>query len=125
MSLPDSRNAAGRVRRAVMRFGLPALLVPIVAAGGWYATRPNPVTVVVAEAEIGRVENTVANTRAGSVSACRRAKLAPPLGGRIDKLAVREGDRVQAGQLLLELWNDHLVARGRVARGQLQTARSH
>jgi HlyD family secretion protein len=69
--------------------------------------------------------NTVANTRAGSVSACRRAKLAPPLGGRIEKLAVREGDRVQAGQLLLELWNDDLLARERVAREQLQTARSH
>ncbi|OGA30728.1 MAG: efflux transporter periplasmic adaptor subunit [Betaproteobacteria bacterium RIFCSPLOWO2_02_FULL_68_150] len=101
------------------------LLVAAAAFAVWQSTRPKPVAVTVAAVAPGRVENTVANTRAGSVAACRRAKLAPPLGGRIDKLAVREGDRVQAGQLLLELWNDDLVARERVAREQLQTARSH
>ena len=107
-----------------MRFSLLALLVAIVAAVLWYATRAKPVTVVVVEADVGRVENTVANTRAGSVSACRRAKLAPPAGGRIEKLNVREGDRVRAGQVLLTLWNDDLTARERVSREQLQTARA-
>jgi HlyD family secretion protein len=106
-----------------------ALLLVLVAAGVaaaiWYATRAKPVTVVVAEADAGRVENTVANTRAGSVTACRRAKLAPPAGGRIEKLNVKEGDRVRAGQVLLSLWNDDLTARERVAREQLQTAKAH
>jgi len=104
------------------------VVVVILAALGfaaWQWTQPKPVAVIVAAVEPGRVENTVANTRAGSVTACRRAKLAPPLGGRIERLAVREGDRVKPGQLLLELWNDDLVARERVAREQLQTARSH
>ena len=64
----------------------------------------------------------MANTRAGSVAACRRAKLAPPAGGRIEKLNVREGDRVRAGQVLLTLWNNDLAARERVSREQLQTA---
>ena len=108
----------------VMRFSLLALLVAIAAAALWYATRAKPVTVVVLEADVGRVENTVANTRAGSVSACRRAKLAPPAAGRIEKLNVREGDRVRAGQVLLTLWNDDLTARERVSREQLQTARA-
>lgn len=107
-----------------MRFSLLVLLVAIVAAALWYATRPKPVTVVVVAADVGRVENTVANTRAGSVSACRRAKLAPPAGGRIEKLNVREGDRVRAGQVLLTLWNDDLTARERVSREQLQTAKA-
>ena len=107
-----------------LRTALSVLVIAAIAAGLWFATRSNPVAVVVAVAEPGRVETTVANTRAGSVSACRRAKLAPPLGGRIEKLAVREGDRVKRGQLLLELWNDDLVARERVSREQLQTARS-
>ncbi len=80
--------------------------------------------VLLAVAETGRVETTVANTRAGSVAACRRAKLATPLGGRIEKLMVREGDRVKAGQLLLELWNDDLVAREGISRDQLESARS-
>ncbi|OGA24928.1 MAG: efflux transporter periplasmic adaptor subunit [Betaproteobacteria bacterium RIFCSPLOWO2_02_FULL_67_19] len=104
---------------------LVVLILAALAYAAWQWSRPKPVAVLVATVDPGRVENTVANTRAGSVSACRRAKLAPPLGGRIDKLAVREGDRVQAGQLLLELWNDDLLARERVAREQLQTARSH
>jgi HlyD family secretion protein len=124
MNPPDIRSEAGRSRRLVTRFLLLALLAAGVAVAIWYATRPKPVMVVVAEADVGRVENTVANTRAGSVAACRRAKLAPPAGGRIEKLNVREGDRVRAGQVLLTLWNDDLTARERVAREQLQTAKA-
>ena len=108
-----------------LRWLLRALVVIVLAAAAvfaWNATRPAPVAALLAAAESGRVETTVANTRAGSVSACRRAKLATPLGGRIEKLAVREGDRVKEGQLLLVLWNDDLVARERVSREQLDSA---
>lgn len=101
-----------------------AALAAALAFGAWQAMRPKPLAVLVAEAGTGRVEATVANTRAGSVSACRRAKLAPPLGGRIEKLTAREGDRVKRGQLLLQLWNDDLAARESVAREQLGAARS-
>jgi HlyD family secretion protein len=107
-----------------LRWLILAALVAALAWGVWQAMRPKPVAVLVAEAGTGRVEATVANTRAGSVAACRRAKLAPPLGGRIEKLTVREGDRVKQGQLLLQLWNDDLAAREAVAREQLGAARS-
>ncbi len=106
------------------RAALLALVIAVVAGAVWYFTRTEPIAVVVAPVTAGRVETTVANTRAGSVMACRRSKLAPPLGGRIDKLTVREGDRVKKGQLLIELWNDDLVARERVSAEQLQTARA-
>jgi HlyD family secretion protein len=106
------------------RAGVLALVAAAVAGAIWYFTRAEPVAVVVAPVASRRVETTVANTRAGSVMACRRSKLAPPLGGRIDKLTVREGDRVKKGQLLIELWNDDLVARERVSGEQLQTARA-
>jgi HlyD family secretion protein len=101
--------------RTVRRIVLAVLILSLVAGVIWWATRPKPIAVVVTAVEVGRVETTVANTRAGSVAACRRAKLAPPLGGRIEKLHVREGDRVKAGQLLVELWNDDLAARERIA----------
>ena len=102
-----------------------ALLVIVLIAGGtWYLTRPKPVTVAVAQADVGRVEQTVANTRAGSVMACRRAKLAPPAGGRIERLNVTEGDRVRPGQVLLTLWSDDVAARERMSREQLQSAKS-
>ncbi len=108
-----------------LRRGLVAAIVIAVLAGlTFFMTRPKPVAVLVAVVEPGRIEATVANTRAGSVEACRRAKLAPPLGGRIDKLLVREGDRVKAGQVLVELWNDDLAARERISVEQLQSARA-
>lgn len=100
------------------------VLVAAVVAGFIQFTRPKPVAVLVAGAEAGRVEMTVANTRAGSVAACRRAKIAPPAAGRIETLPVKKGQRVKAGDLLLELWNDDFAARERVAREQLATARA-
>ena len=63
----------------------------------------------------GMVESSVANTRAGTVKACRRAKLAPPIGGQVARLLVKEGDKVKKGQLLLEIWNDDLVAQVNLA----------
>ncbi|MBI2959078.1 MAG: efflux RND transporter periplasmic adaptor subunit [Betaproteobacteria bacterium] len=124
MNTTGSRNNSGRGRRLALRIFLLLIVAAMAAGAVWYATRPKPVTVALAEVDAGRVEQTVANTRAGSVSACRRAKLAPPMGGRIEKLQVREGDRVRAGQLLLMLWNDDLVARERLSREQMQTARA-
>lgn len=115
-------------RRQSGRFALGLVLVLAALAGlgaaAWHYTRPKPVAVTVAPAGVGRVENTVANTRAGSVMACRRAKLAPPAGGRIEKLNVSEGERVQPGQVLLTLWSDDLAARERMSRQQLQTAKA-
>lgn len=113
------------MKTPALRNILIAVAVLAVLAGLTFAlTRPKPIAVTVAAVETGKVETTVANTRAGSVTACRRAKLAPPLGGRIDKLLVREGDRVKTGQVLVELWNDDLAARERISVEQLQSARS-
>jgi len=110
--------------RLAIKLALALIVVCLLAAGLWYVMRPKPISVAVALADVGRVENTIANTRAGSVMACRRAKLAPPAGGRIEQLKVTEGDRVRAGQVLLTLWNDDLTARERLSREQLQTARA-
>jgi HlyD family secretion protein len=89
---------------------LGALSVAVLAAGIGYVSRPQPLKVGVVAAERGRVTATVSNTRAGTVDACQRAQLAPPLGGQIAGLPVREGDRVSKGAILLELWNQDLRA---------------
>ena len=109
----------------LVKLGIAAVAVAAAVVAVPYFTRAKPIAVIVAAAEAGRVETTVANTRAGSVAACRRAKLAPPAGGRIERLPVKKGQRVKAGELLLELWNDDLAAREHVAREQLATARAH
>lgn len=109
----------------------PARTAPILLATGaalgalvWQARAPEPVPVRLAVAERGPVERTVANTRAGSVRACRRARLSPSTGGQIVRMPVREGDRVEAGALLLELWNRDLAARRELALARLRAARA-
>jgi len=100
------------------------LLAIVGAAAGawWYFTRPEPVEVRVQAAERGLVEQRVANTRAGTVKACRRARLAPSIGGQIATLSVREGARVKTGDLLLELWNRDLEAQVTLAEREADSA---
>lgn len=66
----------------------------------------DPIQLVLQPVSRGLVQATVANTRAGTVMACRRARLSPAIGGRIARLPVKEGNRVRSGQLLLEMWNE-------------------
>ncbi|MBI1282936.1 MAG: efflux RND transporter periplasmic adaptor subunit [Thiobacillus sp.] len=98
------------------------LIVAALVYAGWHFTRPQPPEVELATIERGTVESTVVNTRAGTIKACRRAKLAPAAGGQIVKLWVKEGDRVKAGQPLLELWNRDLTAQRDLAARQLTTS---
>jgi HlyD family secretion protein len=101
------------------------LVVVIVTAGAvlWRLTLPKSIAVVVKDVDRGRVEATIANTRAGSVEACQRTKLSTILGGRIEILAVKEGDKVKKGQLLMKLWNDDQKAQQTLADTQVDQAR--
>jgi HlyD family secretion protein len=82
----------------------------VAVAGALWVGRPKPITVDTAEVTRGKVDEAVTNTRAGTVKACQRAKLAPQSGGQIASLSVRKGDHVEQGQVLLELWNVDLRA---------------
>lgn len=87
-------------------------------------SRPKPVAVTVAEVESGDVLASVANTRAGTVDACNRARLAPPMGGQISRLPFKEGNRVKEGDILLELWNQDQRAQVSQAEREAVAARS-
>lgn len=86
--------------------------------------RPDPIPVTVQTVTKGTVETTVSNTRAGTVTACRRAKLSPSIGGQIAELPIAEGDHVKQGQLLLSLWNDDIAAEAELARRESQAAKA-
>ncbi|MDR3213826.1 MAG: efflux RND transporter periplasmic adaptor subunit [Azoarcus sp.] len=88
----------------------------------WLFTRPKPLDVTVQPVGRGKVEATVINTRAGVVEACQRTKLSTITGGRIDYLGAKEGDRVQAGQVLMRLWQGDLLANQAVAKARLLSA---
>lgn len=86
----------------------------------YYGRQPKPVKVSSARVEKGQVRATVANTRVGTVKACRRAYLAPAAGGQVAKLSVRESDGVKRNQLLLEVWNEDLKAKVELQQAQIK-----
>lgn len=110
--------------KIIIRTLIVVISITIMGYTGWYLSRKPPIEVELATASRGTVEAIVVNTRAGTIKACRRAKLAPAAGGQIVKLLVKEGERVTQGQRLLELWNADLTAQHELATQQVATAMS-
>jgi HlyD family secretion protein len=111
-------------RKTLLRYLLWLAVLVLAAAAVWYFTRSKPIEVELVKVDRGTVEATVSNTRAGTVKACRRAKLSAPSGGQISHLLVKKGQRVKANQVLLELWDKDLQAQEQLAQEQLATART-
>lgn len=105
-------------RRSIAAFTVIAVLL----FAGWYFSRPSAIPVALHTISSGTVVRTVANTRVGTVKACRRSLLAPAIGGEVAVLTVKEGDRVSADQVLLEVWNDDLKAELQLAQARKKTA---
>ncbi len=101
-----------------------SIALAIVALVMWLG-REKPVDVAVKSVDIGTVQETVANTRAGTIEACRRAGISPSIGGQISNLPVKEGDTVEAGQLLMALWNDDVEAQHVLAQSEFEAARAN
>lgn len=96
------------------------------AAWGFvYSRRPQPIEVQIHTIAEGEVNSTVANTRVGTIKACRRAYLAPATGGQVAELHVKESDKVKQGQLLLEVWNQDLKAQVELQKAQIKTSRAN
>jgi HlyD family secretion protein len=100
------------------------VILALIAALVVYIGRPNPVEVVAKAVDIGTVQDTIANTRAGTIKACNRAGIAPQIGGQIASLPVAVGDTVEANQILLELWNEDRVAEVTLAQSEAKSARA-
>ncbi|BAU77303.1 efflux RND transporter periplasmic adaptor subunit [Metapseudomonas furukawaii] len=96
---------------------IPIFICLAALLGFW--VRPEPVPVELVAVERGEVETLVANTRAGTVKACRRAHLSFKSGGQVSELLIHAGQRVQAGDVLMRLRQDDLEARVAEARARL------
>ncbi len=92
-----------RWTRWIRRLVLLGLLAGFVWVARLTLFAPAIVPVTVFTVERGRVEQTVTNSKAGTVESRRRASLSPEMGGRVEVLAARKGDRVRAGQVLMRL----------------------
>lgn len=93
-------------------------VVAVAAVAWWW--RPQPVPIRLAEVGRGDVLVTVVNTRAGTIKSCQRAGLSLPAGGVVAQIAVKAGDRVAQGDLLLTLWSEDI--RADLARALAQQA---
>jgi HlyD family secretion protein len=92
-------------------------IVALLVALRYTVFAPDAVDVRTAAVERGLVEQTVTNTRAGTVKVRRRAELSPQVGGLVVALPHREGDWVEAGELVVALDD-------RAQRAELQSARA-
>lgn len=108
------------MRRWLIRIAVLAVLVAAGFALRATVLRPDPLEVSAVSLSKGRVEETVTNTRAGTVKARRRAQLAPEVGGRVVSIARREGDRVEAGEVLMRLDASVTQAQVSLSRRELQ-----
>jgi HlyD family secretion protein len=90
-----------------------------------WLSRERPVNVIVKMADTGAVQETVANTRAGTIEACRRAGISPSIGGQIASLPVKEGDVVEQGQVLMELWSLDIQAQYELAQSETKAANAN
>ena len=86
--------------------------------------RAEPVPVTVFRAARGPVEDTVTNSKAGTVRTRKRATLSPEIGGRVAELPVREGDRVREGQVLLRIASEDYTARVALQERALEATRA-
>lgn len=120
MTLPQLKKSFFTLKKIAIAVGVLALL--LLAFSLFSGAKPIPVTLQ--KIVLGDVEAAVSNTRAGTVKACRRAKMSPQAGGQIAKLRVKKGERVVAGQVLLELWDDDLHAQENLAQEQLKVSQS-
>ncbi len=86
------------------------------------APEPTPVRLVAVER--GVVEETVTNSRAGTVTARRRAKLSPEIGGQVVAIPHREGEPVTAGAVVLQLDDRSQRAQLDLAGRELEAAQA-
>jgi len=77
--------------------------VVLLATGGWYGLHRGPEPTEVQTAKIGREDLQAKVTANGKVQAQRKVDISATVAGQITHLAVKEGDVVKKGELLLQI----------------------
>lgn len=109
-------EAQSRGSRGLLRWLVPIALILVAVLLRYTVFAPDPIEVRVEAVSRGRVESTVTNSKAGTVAARLRSRIASEVGGRVVEVAHREGARVEAGAVLVRLADA-------TARAQLELAR--
>jgi len=112
---------ASRKTRILIGAGSVVVLAAIV---GYVATRESRKKVAVQTQKVTRRDLTSIVSASGEVKPKRYVNVAANVSGRITKLHVKEGDRVQLGQLLARIDSTRFAADERQSQAAVQSARS-
>jgi len=86
--------------------------------------RAKPVPVTAHRVQMGRVEDTVVNSRAGTVQSRLRSEMSPGIAGLVVEIPARKGTRVSKGDVLLRLDDVEQKAQVQLAMRTLDAARA-
>ncbi len=86
--------------------------------------REQRVPVTVHKVESGRVEDSVVNSRAGTVQSRLRSEISPGIAGLVVEIPARKGARVKKGDILLRLNDREHKAQVELAQRALEAARA-
>ena len=114
---------SGRSRKTVYALVFAALIALVLLLRATVFA-PDPVEVRVAPVLRGTVQATLTNSKAGTVEARRRSRIAAEIGGRVVEIRQREGARVKAGEPLVRLAEESLQAKREQAREGIPVAQA-
>ncbi len=120
----EARIFAGVSRRWAKRLAWAAAILVAGVLLRLTVLRPERVPVTVFRVAAGRVEESVTNSRAGTVKSRRRAELSSEVGGRVAELPARKGSRVRRGDVLMRISDADYRAEVLVEESAVAAARS-
>jgi len=112
------------VRRWARRLLVLAGVILLITVLRLTVFRPAPVAITVYRMQEGRVEDTVVNSRAGTVNSRHRAQMSPGVAGLVREIPVRKGQAVPQGQVLLRLDAGEYQAQVTLASRSLDAAKA-
>ena len=111
-------------KRRGRRLAFSLVFIALVAAGGWWATRPDTGRVIYDTAEVQRGELTVSVIATGTVQPTTRLDLSSELSGTLAEVLVDFNDTVTEGEVLARLDATKLRASVDNAEAQLLASRA-
>ncbi len=112
------------MNRWLKRFLVVAALAAIIVVLRVTVFRPKPVPVTVHQVERGRVEDSVVNSRAGTIKSRLRAQMSPGISGLVTAIPVKKGTPVKRGEVMLRLDDGEVRAQRNLAARSLDAAKA-
>lgn len=114
------RAAAPAVKPSRRRVVLLALVLALAAGGGWYALEQREIAVQVVSPQYGDIASTVSSM--GTVIPVHDFPARAQFSGMVEKIYVHVGEKVHAGQMLVEMKDQYALPRLRNAVADLKSA---